>query len=267
MYPTIVRIYGPFQISSFSLAIAFAIFIFIWLCSKDNLLQKFISKEEFKNLTIETSIIAIIGGRVLHVLSDLQNYKSFLDIISIWNGGLSVLGALFAALIYSFICLKKRNIAILSVLDRAAINIPIIHAIARIGCFLAGCCFGCKTNLSWAITYTNPEVAAPLYTPIHPTQLYSSITYFVIFLFMSYIAQNIFKKQGQLFLIYLILSSLERIIVDFFRGDRIFFEKNLLDYWIRMSLYQWIAFAIILLTLPIFFLITRTKKFHKYEPF
>jgi len=63
--------------------------------------------------------------------------------------------------------------------------------------------------------YTDPHTLALYDITIHPTQLYSSAILFMIFLFMYFIGQHIFKKTGQLFAAYLILAAVERFVTDF----------------------------------------------------
>ncbi len=259
MYPTVCNIYGKFQISSFSCAIAIGILVFIWLATRDKKLIKLISKDDFVNLTIETAIFAIIGGRLLEVIIDYKNYHSFYDVISIWQGGATVLGNIIVAILYGAWYLKRRSIPIIPVLDRAAIYVPIIHAFGRIGCFLVGCCFGTPTNLPWAIIYKNPEIIAPIHTAIHPTQIYSALTFFGIFLFMKFVASKFFTKTGQLLLCYIVLSCTERIIIDFFRGDRINIQV--------LSSHQWISILVIIISILVFAIskLFRIQKTEKYE--
>jgi prolipoprotein diacylglyceryltransferase len=80
----------------------------------------------------------------------------------------------------------KRELPMLPVYSLGAIYAPLIHGIARIGCFLIGCCHGCPTNAAWGITYTDPLSHAPLNIPLHPTQLYSSLFYFALFFLLRY---------------------------------------------------------------------------------
>lgn len=246
MFPKLFHIYGPIDINSFSIAIAAGIFLFLKLASKYLNNSKIISKDDFTNLTIETAIVAILGGRVLHVLTDFSNYNSFIDIISIWNGGLSSFGSIISAIIYASYYLYKKNIAILPVLEIAAIHVPIIQSIGRVGCFLAGCCHGCSTGVAWAIKYTNPESAAPLNIFIHPTQLYSSIIFLLIFFSLKKLAKKNLPG-GSMVMLYLIFSSLERIIVDFWRGDRVFLVDYNYKIFKILSHYQLIGLVILII--------------------
>ncbi len=96
-----------------------------------------------------------------------------------------------------------------------------MQAIARFGCLFAGCCYGkVAPDLPCAITFTNPEGFAPLHLPLHPTQLYLALASFTIFLMLPLFKKILTSKPGQITCIYLILESISRFTIDFWRGDR-----------------------------------------------
>lgn len=222
MYPQILHIYGPFSINSYGLMIALGLLLFLWLVTRDPRREKILSTDQLSNTIMVGVIAGLLGGRLLYFLSEQHQIKTFLDFFALWQGGLSILGAIIAILICVPLYLRSQNIPALPFFDLAAVYAPLLQSISRIGCFLAGCCYGMHTNLPWAITYTNPKSLAPLCMPLHPTQLYAALTLFGIFLFMKLYAQNRYNKPGQLISLYLILTSLGRFFIDFWRADRIF---------------------------------------------
>lgn len=241
MYPKLFPIYGPLEINSFNAAIMLGLALFFLAVRAHRDLEKYISKSDFFSISVESAIAGIIGGRLLHVISEWNEYTSFFEMISIWNGGLSVLGALAGVLGYSIWALKQKNIPILPVYDRAALYAPLLHGVARIGCFLAGCCYGSPTTHAWGVIYTHPLVIAPHNIQIHPTQLYSSLLFFGIFIVLWYISTKQ-TATGELCLLYLIAMSFERWFVDFFRGDRIMLtHPHPLSFF---SFYQWVSLLI-----------------------
>jgi phosphatidylglycerol:prolipoprotein diacylglycerol transferase len=179
------------------------------------------------------------GGRLLEVISEPNTYAHWYDWFALWTGGFSILGAILGIITIVPLYLKKINVPILPTCDFVAIYAPLLQAIARLGCFTAGCCYGAPTHNIFAVIYTNPESFAPHGIAIHPTQLYSSVILFIIFLFLYFIGQKKFKKTGELFAMYLALVSLERFFVDFWRADRIMVTS-----W--LSFHQVVAFAIFL---------------------
>lgn len=245
LYPKILHLYGSFYINSFGLCLAFALVVFIYFISKDSSLRKMLSLDGVINLTIYTAVVGVISGRILYVLTEFPKYDNVWDLVNIANGGASVLGAIIGAVTYLAIFAYKNNLPILELLDLGGIYVPVIHAISRVGCFLAGCCYGCESNLPWAITYTNPETVAPLYVAIHPTQLYSAGIFFLIFAFMYFNFSQIKPKiAGLVFSIYLILSSAERLFVDFIRGDRTFL-LNKYEIFRILSIHQVVALSLL----------------------
>ena len=266
MYPKLLHIYGPLEINSFNAAILLGIVVFFYAALRHPGLEKLISKTDFLNISIESALAGILGGRVLHLISAWQEYNSFFQMISIWNGGLSILGAIAGIALYALWSLKRRHLPIAALFDIAALYAPLIHGIARIGCFLAGCCYGCSTTMPWGITYTNPLVAAPLNVHMHPTQLYSSLLFFGIFIGMYLYAQRAArlgqKRPGELSLIYLMAMSIERWFVDFFRGDRIMLIGK--NHFAFFSFHQWLALGVFISAL-IAFMVLRSSPRHRYE--
>lgn len=241
MYPVIFSIYGPFALNSFSVTLALGLCVFTWRTLNHPWRKQLINSQDYTNLVIESALAGIIGGRLLHILSQWKSYSSILQMLSIWNGGLSVLGAVAAVILYAFIYLKRRRIAFFPIADLATLYAPLIHAIARVGCFLAGCCYGKPTQMWWGVTYTNPETSAPLWVKIHPTQLYSALVFIAIFLVLRFIISKSHYKPGYVAMWYLILLGLERISIDFLRGDRIINISDSIITTKLLSLHQWLA--------------------------
>ncbi len=129
-----------------------------------------------------------------------------------------VLGAVLMILIYS----KARKLPLLPVFDIAAGALPLAHAIGRLGCFAAGCCFGKPTTLPWGVTFTDHAAArlagTPLGIPLHPTQLYEAAAELVNFLLLVWLGARQ-RFDGEILASYFILYGAERGIIEFFRGD------------------------------------------------
>jgi phosphatidylglycerol:prolipoprotein diacylglycerol transferase len=164
-------------------------------------------------------VAAIVGSRLFYVITNIDFFLSApLDIFKIWNGGLVFYGGFIGSAITLIIYLKISHLPLGKMADIAALALPLGHAIGRIGCFFAGCCYGKLCHQPWAITFKNPDSLAPLFVQLHPTQLYSSVSNFMIFLLMLSLRR--FKKyDGQLFWIYFALYGINRSIIEVFRGD------------------------------------------------
>jgi len=90
--------------------------------------------------------------------------------------------------------------------------------LGRIGCFLNGCCFGKTCDLPWAVIFP-PNSAAGYHMgeiALHPTQLYSSLYAFLIFLLLMYLDKQEYF-DGFIFSMFMILYGIARFSIDFFR--------------------------------------------------
>ena len=119
---------------------------------------------------------------------------------------------------------------------------PIIslgYALGRIGCFLAGCCYGEPSSVPWAVTFST-DVAAPANTPLHPTQLYLSVSEFIILALVLFIEKKKIFPKGGLFCFWLLLHSMSRLIIEPFRGD---FRGEV---FLSLSLSSWISLVFVI---------------------
>ena len=253
MVSKLLHIIGPFYINSFGISILIGILVFTWLSLKHPFVRKTISHDQFIETLLVGIVSGVVGGRALYCLSTNESFESFSENFAIWDGGLSHLGSVIAVISSLFIYVKVKNISILKYFDFIAIHIPILHVFVRIGCFLTGCCYGKPCDLPWAIVYTTSDIDTPLNISIHPTQLYSALTLLFIFIFMYFIAQKIFKKDGQLFCLYLSLISFERFSIDFLRNDRF-----LTSHWPNISVDQIVAAIVLLMSTVALLIISLT---------
>ena len=117
-------------------------------------------------------------------------------------------------------------------LDVMAITTCLVHMFGRIGCFLAGCCYGKPTDLAIGVTFTDAACYAdPLHTPLFPTQLFEAGYIFVIMIVLLFLRKGR-TFYGQLFLLYIIFYAIGRSILEIFRGDeeRGFIIENYLSH-------------------------------------
>ena len=162
---------------------------------------------------------ALVGSRLAYVLMNISYYRDHpLDMIIFWKGGLVFSGGLIAVLLALGWYLRRHRFSFWKIGDLLAPSAAIGQGIGRLGCLMAGCCYGKPTDLKWGVVFTHPNSLAPLNIPLHPTQLYGALSGFVIFGVLFYLHT---KKQfeGQLLLWFLILHSTARLFVERFRGD------------------------------------------------
>lgn len=261
MLPTVIHLYGPLAINSFGLFIVIGLLVFSWLFLRDPRRKAIIPTDIYFNGLSTTVIVGLLGARLLYVITHWQNMHSWIDIIAVWHGGFSLLGAFISCLIVIPYYLKKYHINIVALMDLAALYLPLLQAISRIGCFFAGCCFGIPTTNLFGLINAQCPVLEFINKPLHPTQLYSSVALFGIFITLFYV-QKYCTKSGQLITLYLFLMSAERFITDFWRGDR---ELIMASPFFTLSIAQIMAACIALIALIAYAHITLTQRHAPYE--
>jgi len=196
MYPIICKI-GPFTIYSYGLMLVLAFLAASHLAGAQAKKES-IDKEIILNLAFVAFISGIIGARVLYVLQNIGHYLANpLEIIMLQYGGLSWFGGLISGSLCAAGYLKKKKLSVYKAMDLVAPFAALAQSIGRLGCFLNGCCYG-KDAI--------------------PAQLYSSLILVLIFIILR-ILQERPHKEGRIFFTYLLLYSLKRFFIEFFRGD------------------------------------------------
>lgn len=187
---------------------------------------------------------AFIGGKVFLLFEDPSRYLSSPAKLLTGRGFVFYGSFLFAVptMLWFF---RKHKLNSYKMLDVMAIVTCIVHMFGRIGCFLAGCCYGKPTDGWFSVTYTDEVCQAePLNTPLFPTQITEAGFIFLVMIVLLVIKSRFQKFYGQLFLLYLILYAIGRSILEIFRGDvaRGFIIDGILSHS------QFIALLIVLVT-------------------
>jgi len=215
-----------------------------------------ISPQQVMDMVFVIVLSAIIGSRVMYVLMNASYYtRAPLDILKIWQGGLVFSGGVIGVVLTMLWYIKRHGFPLGKIADLWAPAIAIGQGIGRIGCFMAGCCYGKPTDLKWGVVFTNPDsLAHPLNVSLHPAQIYSSISGFVIFLVLLLLYSKK-KFEGQVFLWFLILHSTARLAIERFRGD----DRGLL-LGSNMSMTQLVAILILITSVAILIVVKSKRK-------
>lgn len=172
----------------------------------------------------------LIGARAFYILryeSGAALWRAFF----IWQGGLAYYGALIAAFIVVFAWLLMYRIPMLKAFDAIAAYVPLAHAIARLGCFLNGCCCGVPSERPWTLCFPPSSEAyrdqldaglidamAECSLPVHATQLYEAAGLLFIFALL-WLLRRRRPADGVVLCAYLSLYGVLRFITESFRGD------------------------------------------------
>ncbi len=170
-----------------------------------------ISSDRSLDFVLVTIPMGVIGARLYYVLFNWADYAGdFGKIINIRNGGLAIHGGLILGFLSAVLLCRLWDIKPMNLLDLAAPCIAIAQSIGRWGNYFNQEAHGGPTNLPWAIPVDGQMV--------HPTFLYESIWCFLLFFVLVFVDNNR-KFEGQTFLLYGILYSLERFFVEALRTD------------------------------------------------
>ena len=182
-----------------------------------------IAKKRLEDVVFFSVIWAIVGARVFYFLFwDFESLKADpFSFFYIWQGGLAIYGAFTGGLVSLFFYSKKLKIPFLKILDFFAPAFAVGQAIGRIGCTLAGCCYGKPTDWFFGVKFNNPLSLAPHGVKLIPTQPMESVLDFLLFLFLFSRAKTKKHKVGEVFALYIIGYSTIRFFLEFLRGDTV----------------------------------------------
>ncbi len=176
------------------------------------------------DLGILIIVSALIGAKLLLLVVDFDYFwREPSKIWTIVRSGGVFYGGLTLAVGVAFWYMRRHKLPVLKTCDAFAPGIVLGQAVGRIGCLMAGCCYGTPTALPWGITFTNTLAAANVGTPLevslHPTQLYESGAALLILGFLLFYERWRHLFTGQMFWTYLLLYPTARFFIEFYRGD------------------------------------------------
>lgn len=219
--------------------ISFSVMLF--LCMK-----KHIDITEQLYFTAFIILFTILGAKLLYQFQNLpqlwtyrdtifHSWQSFLDYLGsgfVFYGGL--IGGCVGAVCYS----RYFKVNAIDVAQNFATIIPLFHCFGRIGCFLAGCCYGISYSGPFSVTYQQ-SLAAPNHIPFFPVQLLEAGINFILFLILFAFDRKL-SKPLQNFGLYAILYGIERFFLEFLRGDQA------RGSFMQLSTSQWISILMII---------------------
>ena len=211
---------GFFQIKWYSIAYIIGI-ILGWIYAikiiKNNNDMTVINQTNFEELFIYLIFGIIFGGRLGYVLFyDLEYYsQNLIEILKIWNGGMSFHGGLLGIIISTLIFTKITKSNFFSFTDIISCVAPIGIFLGRIANFINGELVGKSSSLPWSIIFPMVDNI-----PRHPSQIYEAILEgIILFIIINYLAlkKKLLIKTGYISGLFLILYSVLRIVSENFR--------------------------------------------------
>lgn len=202
-------------------------------------------------------LAAFIGGKFFFFLENPKLYFGKpLNMLGSLNSGFVFFGSSIFAIPTMLWYFKRNNWPVLQMFDIMAFVGIITQLFGRLGCLMAGCCYGIPTEGWMGIVFSNPKSAAPLNIHLHPTQLYEITLIGSIGIFLFWFKDRK-RFHGEVWFLYLILYSSGRIFTDMYRGDleKSYIVQNILSHS------QLISIIFIIITVVLYYLFNAKKRF------
>jgi phosphatidylglycerol:prolipoprotein diacylglycerol transferase len=207
---------GHFHFRWYSLIVISAIIIGVWLVMREANRKGF-KKDDILDAAMWVIIGGLIGARLFHVLDHWPDEFAANPIrgLYIWEGGLAIWGAIAGGLVVIGIIAWRRGWNLPRLLDAAAPGVVLGQAIGRFACIITGDAMGKPTNGPFGFAYTNPGAMVPklgvYYTPMPVFEIVANLAIFILL----WQLRKRSWPDGQLFLVYLGLYSIERFFLAF----------------------------------------------------
>lgn len=157
------------------------------------------------------AITGVIGARIFYVLGNLEAFSGdWGRVFDLNMRGLVFYGGLALAVPSCVLLVRRMKLPPGAVADAVGLGMPLSLAIARVGCFLNGCCGGKPSGLPWAVTFPGSA------TSVHPVQLYEMALDLAAFAFLLWMRKRL-HREWDLFLVSLASYGLIRFAMEFYR--------------------------------------------------
>lgn len=222
MYPRLFEV-GPITVYTYGVLLAAAYLVGLKFAVA-RARRHGLDGDRMLDLGIYIIIAALVGAKLLLLVVDFDLFRRQpSELWTLARSGGVFYGGLIAAFLVAMWYIRRHRLPVWTTTDMFAPGIALGHAIGRLGCFLAGCCFGRPTRVPWAVTFSDPfaasNVGTPLGVPLHPTQLYEAGAELVIMGLLLATERRGRYFPGRTFWLYVLLYSISRFVIEFYRGD------------------------------------------------
>lgn len=257
--PTVFSIIpGKLTIEWYALIICVGLVVTYIVC--DLLTDRFdVSKDDLLDVLLFGLPAGFIGARIWYILGDLESFDSFLEMISVWNGGLAIYGGIFGGVFAGYLVCRYKKVSFLNMLDLSAIGFMVGQIIGRWGNFANVEVFGIETDLPWRMgvnIMNDAGVALSEWSYVHPLFLYESLWNLIgLLLIFAYMDSR--KYKGELFLLYTAWYGIGRAWMEPLRDT----TYNLHIFGIRVNMVLAIAIAVFAIAALIVLYIRKPARF------
>lgn len=205
---------GNFTIHGYGLMIGIG-FILAVLVGQYRAKKLDLNPDDIFNIGVIVIIFGFMGGKLLHVIT---NFRDFLEapLSVLGSEGFVVYGGLLTGVLSAAIYCRIKKLDFPAHADLVLPSVALAQGFGRIGCFLAGCCYGKETDTIFGVTFPE-ESLAPAGISLIPTQLMSAAGDFLLAGVLIWFSRR--AKKGNTGALYFILYGVGRFIVECFRND------------------------------------------------
>ena len=222
MYPKLLEL-GVINIYSYGVLIAAAYLIGLQVAVARGR-SRGLDPNRLMGLGFAIFIGAIVGAKLLLFVVEFDYFTS--APANLWmlvrSAGVFY-GGFMLAVVVAFWYMWRHSMPVWTTCDAFAPGIAVGQAVGRMGCLLAGCCYGRPTDVPWGITFSDPFAAAnsgtPLDVSLHPTQPYEALAALAILGVLLLVERRGSPFPGFTFLTYLLSYGTARFVIEFYRGD------------------------------------------------
>jgi phosphatidylglycerol---prolipoprotein diacylglyceryl transferase len=213
---------GPLTLHTYGFLLAIAFMAGLWIANRQAR-KAGLDPARITDMAVYVLIGGLLGAKLMLVVVEWPFYvRNPRELLSILQSGGVFYGGLLGALPVAWWYSRRHKLDGWRTADVLAPGVAIGQAIGRLGCFAAGCCYGRATTVPWAVTFRDPyatrAVGTPLDLPLHPTQIYESLSVLLLFLGLLWLAGRK-RFHGQIALLYLFGYAVIRFVIEFYRGD------------------------------------------------
>ena len=214
MYNDILTI-GPVTLHGYGLMIGIGVAVAL-LVGDYRAKKKGLNRDLIYGLTVSTVILGFLAARILFIITEWQNFLQD-PMRYITGSGFVVFGGIIGGALTIYGYCKWKKMDFWSYLDLMIPSVALAQGFGRIGCFLAGCCYGKETDSCIGIIFTNSQFA-PNNVSLLPSQLFMAAGDFAIAAVLLWYAKKD-RSKGRISMLYLMLYSAGRFLVEFTRND------------------------------------------------
>lgn len=206
---------GPVTIYGYGLMIGLGV-LFCILIGMQRAKKHGLKEEAVIDIAIYGLIIGFLGAKLLYVIVEWEAFlKNPMSVLG--TEGFVVYGGISAGVIAAIVYCRIKKLKFLEYFDLLSASIALAQGFGRIGCFLAGCCYGRETDSCLGVVFPAGSIA-PAGVKVLPTQLFSSAGDFAIMAFLLWHYKRR-KYVGDTGFLYMLLYGIGRFFIEMLRND------------------------------------------------